>query len=498
MINEEKDIIEVYKKNESTLVLVPNSHSLNESLYQYFKYKKPGFVKNRFTRWDGMVRLMNKNNGELPVGLLPMLASLAQKRDYELILDEEIENNSVNDVTSEAVDEFIESLHLPKEIDPYDYQRKAVYYGIMLNRYVAHAATSAGKSLIIYMLTRYAQLLGDKKILIMVPSIDLVEQMYNDFGSYSKFDNWDVDDNCHRISASYVKTTDLPVIISTWQSLQNMKASYFEQFDAVFADECHLCKADVQTKILKHCINASIRIGFSGSIQMNDQTGYHPASIQASFGPIINIVSSKELRDSGRATDTHIDIIKFEYPEDERKDVSNFCDYFEEMNYLVEHPRRTKTIATLASSLKGNTLILSASLDHIQHLCDEISKSKKCFMINGQVSKEDRAEIRKIIERGDDLVLVASYGTTSTGVSIKKLHNLIFAYPTKSYVRAIQSLGRMMRLHKSKNIANIYDIVDDLTRRNVDYINYAYKHGLARISHYKDQEHDYNIHEINI
>ena len=487
--------IYAYKINESELEIYCSEIGVIEELYYYFRYRKPNFMPNRYSKWDGIIRLFNKKTGRLPLGLYSMLVQWCRINEYELIDDEPRVSKTVGDKT---VNKFIGSLNLPENIVPYDYQIKALKLAIELDRYVCHAATSAGKSLIIYMISRYYQLLGSK-ILIIVPSTNLVNQMYDDFYAYSKSSDWNAFEHCHRIYAGLEKSFDKSITISTWQSLQKCDQESLDVFDTVLVDECHKANADVLTKLLKACSSAYARIGFTGSLNQNTSNGYHPVSVQASFGPIHNIVSSKELRDSGKATKTAVKMIELLYGNEDRFEVSQMS-YQDEIQWLIHNEKRNNMIHKVVEKLSGNTLILCNFKDHVDNLYDIISKTKKVYVITGDVKTEDRDEIKRRVESETGVVVIATAGTMSTGVSIKNLHNLVLSAPTKSFVTVVQSVGRVMRLHDSKDVSLIIDFSDNLKRMvdNKNRINYSYKHSIERLTYYADEKHDVKLCKIKM
>lgn len=484
--------ISIERVNASTVRVVPGDLGVMEDIYQFFKYKEPTFKKGPWTKWDGTVRMYNKRDFTLPYGVLNILLAKAKENRWTIEADPAFKGDFTKIEREELID-WVESLELRsggKEIEPYEYQIDALYEGIRYSRNVLLAATSAGKSLIQYMLTRYYQMLPndyDRKILIIVPSINLVTQMYNDFADYSTANGWDVESQCHKIFDGATKFTNKPIIISTWQSLYKMPDDYFAQFGFVMCDEVHGASADSISKIMKNCINAYYRAGLTGTLK--DEV-LHPLMVQSHFGPIKRIVTTKELIDEGRATATDIKILNLSYPPEDRALVADM-NHHEEIEFLIEHPFRNKVIESLVMSLKGNSLFLFGRVDaHMKVIAQNINAKntgKKVFVISGEVSGKERDEIKAAIENGNDITLLATYGTMSTGISIKKLHNLVFCHPIKSVIKVIQSIGRLLRLHDSKSIANIYDIVDDL--KCDGEVNYTYEWASKRFSYYRNEQH---------
>ena len=127
---------------------------------------------------------------------------------------------------------------------------------------------------------------------------------------------------------------------------------------------------------------------------------------------------------------------------------------------------------------------------------NKVEEGRKVFFIHGGVDAEEREEVRRITEEQDNAIIVASYGTFSTGINIKNLHNVIFASPSKSRIRNLQSIGRVLRKGKNKVKAKLYDIADDTTINNRK--NYTLNHFIERVKIYNQEQFNYDITTINI
>lgn len=260
---------------------------------------------------------------------------------------------------------------------------------------------------------------------------------------------------------------------------------------------CHGASAKCVKGICENAVNAFQRIGMTGTLK---NTEVHPLLVQGSFGPIQRIVTTKQLQDAGRAAQTMVTLMQLNYPTDQRQLVHEM-DYSHEMEFLINHEYRNKIIRSLALTLEGNSLLMFERVDaHLEKVFEDLvaegHENKRFFVINGNVKNEDRDRIKAATEAGNDIVILATWGTMSTGVSIKRLHNLVFCHPTKSIVRTLQTLGRMIRLHESKDVANIYDLVDDLTYRGRQ--NYGVKHASDRHSYYSQEQHRMKLHKIQM
>jgi superfamily II DNA or RNA helicase len=354
--------------------------------------------------------------------------------------------------------------------------------------------TASGKSLIIYLIFRQLHQYQNLKGLIIVPTTSLVEQLYSDFGDYNDGEMTEV----HRIYQGKEKETDKPLTISTWQSLYKMPKEYFHQFDYVIGDEAHLFKAQSLTTILTSCINAKYRIGLTGTL---DGTKTHKLVLEGLFGTVKKVISTKELIDKQQLSNFEIKCLVLKHTDEECLKAKDY-NYPEEIQYLISHEIRNKFIKNLAVSLGKNTLVLYQMVDkHGKILYDMIRETekignRKVFFVHGGTDTIDREEIRKIMEIEQDAIVVASFGTFSTGINIRNLHNIIFAMPTKSSIRTLQSIGRGLRQNEGKEIATLYDISDDL--RYKKHMNYTLKHFVERTRIYNEEKFPFKIYKIGL
>lgn len=288
------------------------------------------------------------------------------------------------------------------------------------------------------------------------------------------------------------------LIISTWQSLYKLPKEYFEQFDFIIGDEAHLFKAQSLTTIMSSCTNARYRIGLTGTL---DGTKTHKLVLEGLFGPVEQVTTTRKLIDSGKVADFEIKCLVLKHDDAICKEMKG-KEYKDEIAYLVLNESRNKFIKNLALSLGTNTLILYQYVDkHGKILYDLIAgakniKDRKVFFIHGGVDAEMREEVRRITEEEKDAIIVASYGTFSTGINIKNLHNIIFASPSKSRVRNLQSIGRGLRQSEGKDKATLYDIADDL--RVGKHMNFTLRHFVERVKIYNDEKFDYKLYKIGL
>jgi len=490
--------ISIKKKNEVHL-LIDSDASIAQELNDHFSFDVPGakfhpLYKSRM--WDGKVRLFSMFTKELYIGLLDYVKKFAEEREYTL--DETNYKKSCDEVTLQEVQEFCESLKISSKGQPIqirEYQIDAIYQAIVNGRRLLLSPTGSGKSLIIYCLIRWHQKFGRRQ-LILVPTTSLVEQMYSDFQDYSGINDWKTSENCHRIYGGHEKSNQFDVVISTWQSLYKLPKNFFAEFQTIYGDEAHLFKAKSLTGILNKCTTTPYRIGTTGTL---DGTKTHKLVLEGLFGSVYKVTTTKKLITDKTLANLQIYNIILEYPDEIRKNVKGF-DYQQEMDFIVTYNERNKFIRNLAIDQKGNTLVLFQYVEkHGKLLYDMIwakCENRQVFFVYGGTDTEQRELVRQLTEKENDAIIVASYGTFSTGINIKNLHNIIFASPSKSRIRNLQSIGRGLRTTENKTNCNLYDIGDDLTWKSKK--NYTLLHMIERIKIYNDEHFDYKLVKVQI
>ena len=492
------DKISVRKKNEVYLQ-VDTEPSIAQELNDHFSFEVPGakfhpLYKSRM--WDGRVRLFSMFTKELYIGLKDYLEQFAKERDY--IFDDSQYEKTADGCTLDEVTEFVKSLKIASKGQPLeirDYQIEAIHKAINDGRRLLLSPTGSGKSYIIYCLIRWHELRGRRQ-LILVPTTSLVEQMYSDFQDYSSINNWKTSEHCHRIYGGHEKSNEYDVIISTWQSIYKLPKQFFADFKAVYGDEAHLFKAKSLTGILNKMPSTPYRIGTTGTL---DGTQTHKLVLEGMFGPVYKVTTTKKLITSKTLADLQIYNLVLDYPDEVKKALKGKT-YQEEMDFIVGYEPRNKFIRNLAIKQTGNSLVLFQYVEKHGKMLHEMIQSKaenrKVFFVYGGTDTEQREEIRRLTENEKDAIIVASYGTFSTGINIKNLHNIIFASPSKSRVRNLQSIGRGLRTSETKDSCNLYDIGDDLTWKSKK--NYTLLHMIERIKIYNDEHFDYKLLRIPI
>lgn len=359
---------------------------------------------------------------------------------------------------------------------------------------------NSGKSLVTYLMVHaiLAKILDGQKILITVPTISLVSQLFNDFKDYSVNNSWDVDEYVHTIIGGSKKHTSKPIIISTWQSLHTIKdKEYFEQFGAIIGDECHTTAASSLSAIMEKSINAFYRIGLSGTL---NGTQIAEMALIGHFGPISRVSSTADLINRDILAKLKIFLLTLTYPEEICNSVK-YLDYAGEMDWIVKCEQRNKYIVNLSNELKGNTLILVQYIEKhgkvLEQMLRSKCKDKQVFFVYGDTEAEDRESVRRITEKRNDVIILASYQVFSTGVNIKNLPNIILGSSTKSTIRLLQSIGRGLRKHDEKEYCKIFDITDDL-RGKRKKLNYTLKHCMERLKIYQTEGFDITEKTITI
>lgn len=406
---------------------------------------------------------------------------------------------SGKNITPEFVDTVFEKLNMytkkggtPLEIR--DYQKNGVYEVIKRGRAIVVSPTGSGKSAMIYAISR--MMCAEKKItLIVVPSIGLVSQMKGDFKDYSGENGWDAENRVQTISGGSSTNVTCPVVVATWQTLRNLPNEWFAKFGALIVDEAHEAAAKSISTITSNCVNASVKAGFTGSL---DKTKTNKMMLHALFGPPVQVATTRTLMEKNQLADVDIKVIILNYSKETSRETSRLK-YAEEVQYLAEKRARTKFICKLAGSIKGNTLIFFQLVRHGQEIVAQLAEQypeRIIKFIDGSTTAEEREAIRTLTENNDGVIIVASYGTTSRGVNIRRLHNLIFASPTKSYVRVVQSMGRGTRQTEGKDKFTLYDIADKLSMTKTP--NFTYEHCLERLKIYSTECHSYEVKEVAI
>lgn len=496
----------------ATYIQIGADASILSEINDYFTFEVPGakFMPSfKYGAWDGKKRMYSHVNQTLYLGLYSQLIQFATERDYKVIEYDSIYPKDV--VKFDKMKDFMKGLDIHaggNKITPHYYQETAIDHALNNPRSTIVSPTSSGKSLIIYSLVRW-HLQNNRRILIIVPTINLVMQMYSDFKDYSSEIEWDTNEHCHKIYSGQEKDSIKPVIISTWQSMQHNKADHFKKYDVVIVDEVHGAKSDQITKIMDRSINAFYRYGFTGTLQ---DAKIHKLVIIGLFGPAKKIIGTKTLMDEGFVAKLSIKVIMLHYSDECKKELRGLTvaakkskgnGYAAEMDFIVNHQRRMDTVINLTTVLQGNTLVLFQYVEkHGKVIYEKLlqNSEKRVYYISGETNPDERERIRCEMETRNDIILVASLGTFSTGVSVKNIHNIVQASPSKSKIKVLQSIGRGLRISKTKDSVTLYDIVDNITykARKHEYQNYTLKHFWERWKIYREEKFRVRVYERSL
>ena len=489
MIDTSANVV-IGKANEVFLKINAEPH-IQYELRDHFTFEVEGakfMPQYRNRNWNGEIHLFDMRSKQIYVGLLDKIIAFCQRHDYTYkFVDNDYYGTpfEVNEgISYEGVKDYMSSIC---SYSPRDYQIEGVYDALRHNRKLLISPTASGKSLMIYALVRYYVDKG-QKILLVVPTTSLVEQIYGDFVDYG----WDAESYCHRIYSGKEKTNEYPVTITTWQSVYKLERSFFEDYNVVIGDEAHLFKSKSLISIMTKLHHAKYRFGFTGTL---DGTQTHKWVLEGLFGPSYKVTKTDELMRQGYLSQLDIQCLVLKHPP------QKFETYHDEIEYLITHEQRNKFIVNLALDLKGNTLVLFSRVEaHGAVLYEKININKqherKVFFVHGGVDAQQREQVREITEQENHAIIVASYGTFSTGINIKRLHNIIFASPSKSRIRNLQSIGRVLRKGSNKVKAILYDIADDCTKNSRK--NYTLNHLIERIKIYNEENFNYEIIKIQL
>ena len=489
MIDTSANVV-IGKANEVFLKINAEPH-IEYELRDHFTFEVEGakfMPQYRKRNWNGEIHLFDLRTKRIYVGLLDKIIHFCEQHGYSYkFVDNEYYGPpfEINEeISFEGVRDYMTSIcnHQPRK-----YQVQGVYDALRHNRKLLISPTASGKSLMIYALVRY-YVEKEQKILLVVPTTSLVEQMYKDFFDYG----WDAESYCHKIYAGKEKTNEYPVTITTWQSVYKLERSFFEDYNVVIGDEAHLFKSKSLISIMTKLHHAKYRFGFTGTLS-GAQT--HQWVLEGLFGPSYKVTKTDELMRQGHLAQLDIQCIVLKHPE------KKFETYQDEIEYLISHEQRNKFLCNLALDLKGNTLVLFSRVEaHGAVLYEKINTNKrrenKVFFVHGGVDTEERELVREITEKENNAIIVASYGTFSTGINIRNLHNIIFASPSKSRIRNLQSIGRVLRKGANKVKATLYDIADDCTYKTKR--NYTLNHLIERIKIYNEENFNYEIITIQL
>jgi len=452
--------------------------------------------------WDGNISFIKKN--KIPSGLWKEVIDICKEYDLEFTLNG-ITNIFDTEINVDSFNEWVEDFFKNSDIKPRDYQIDAAFKILKYRRCLAELATSAGKTLISFLVIAYLmEVLGKKKILMIVPNVSLVVQASGDFEEYNK---QRVSLKIQQIYAGVKLRQSSNIVIGTYQSLVKNDEEYFKQFDAVFIDETHKAKATSIQTIMDKCWHCDYRFGLSGTIPKRGTVDR--LSLMSALGPLVTQVKANYLQEEGHIAQCKVIQFHMDYATIEQKNA--FADLSKnsydrqrlfslEQNFINQDEKRLNFICQIIKKSTNNSLVLFHKIDYGEKLYQKLKEvtDKKIYYVDGGVSPELREEFKSRMEKNNDVIIVASYGTFSTGISIKNIHNVYFTESFKSEVIIRQSIGRGLRKHHEKEVVKIYDFIDDLRFKDesIDWTNYTFRHGIERRRIYKEENFPFEVHDI--
>jgi superfamily II DNA or RNA helicase len=495
-----RDVMITIEKLDEVYMRVFAEPSIEQELAEFFTYEYPGA---RFTPqfrarlWDGKVRLYDQLRKTLYIGLLHYVQEFCERNGYDVTYKSEITTS--NGITHKQIEQYAASLNphgRGKPIEIRDYQVEAVKTALDKERTLLLSPTASGKSFIIYTTLRY-HLEAGRKCIIIVPTTSLVEQLFTDFEDYSSMNGWDTASHVQKLYSGFTKEFTKDVLITTWQSIYLQPKSWFRQFNVIFGDEAHQFKAKSLTTVMEKMDSIRYRIGTTGTL---DNKKIHRLVLEGIFGPVHRVTTTKALMDSNKLATLNIMCVILKYNEELRK-TRNKNSYQEEMDFIVGFEPRNKFIRNLAIKSTGNTLVLFQYVEKHGKILYDLIKQKahdgrKIFFVYGGTDVTDRESIRHITESENDAIIIASFGTFSTGINIPSIENVIFASPSKSKIRNLQSIGRGLRMKDGKTACNLYDLADDLHWKS--WKNHTLNHAAERYKTYAEEDFKTKIVEVDL
>jgi superfamily II DNA or RNA helicase len=484
-------MIKITQINNTWLQITGSDNELH-FIHRFFNVLKSGSqfsTAYKTNRWDGKISFFKKRDRTIFVGLVNTLIDFCKKQEYKYKV--ELFNKDDFSISKKELKNFIEMLNIPGKFEEREYQLEYVLQSLNEKRIINLSATGSGKSYMIYLLLRYIRLKIEEhqKILIIVPTAQLSEQLYRDFENYG----WkDIQYGCCRIYSGMEKQFNRQVIISTWQSLDKINKeflkSFLENVRCVIVDEVHKLKGTKLIRgILEEVHNADLRFGFTGTLDFKDKCDQY--LFEGLIGGINQFVTTKELQDDGTLSKLEINFYFLNYGK--LKYISN---YDKELNFIHKHEGRKEFLTNkILSKCENNTLILWGRNREYGKSCFECVQKKytdkEVYYIDGTIPIEHRMMIIDKMEKQKNIILVASYSTFSTGINLRNLHNIVLWTPIKAKITLLQSIGRGLRIYENKTL-KVWDLCDMLFQDGAD-MNYTLRHGLNRLRSYEKEKFKY-------
>lgn len=434
--------------------------AVNDLMTKYVK----GFMymaRYKTTPWDGKISLFNRPTRSFPYGLLFDVIKMTKTDfpDYDYSLSQEVKDMFRGDG-------IIPEYNL--KFQPYDYQRECIEILLKSTKGIVQVATAGGKSLIIsYLITN----IKVPKSLILVPTVQLVDQFKSDMIEYG------IPEGDIGMVNSKKKEFHSPIVVSTWQSMKN-KMDVLPSFDAVIVDECHTAQASVISSIMMASVNARYRIGVTGTMPPD---ALDALNVKSYIGPVLKKFSGADLAESGYVAKCNIKQLFITYED------PAFGNYMSVRDEVFTNRYRIGLIKEIINNSLNSILILVEKIEKegmvLEKILNKSFPDRKIVFLSGKDNSKERDKWRKDMNDSDNIIIIASYPIFQQGVNIPSLKEIILASPSKSYVRVIQSLGRVLRKHISKEDgAILWDICD-----NTKFLR---DHANKRARHYIKEGHD--------
>ena len=517
----------VVSQDKSKLILKESSHEEYHQLKLHLQRKVDNYIfkkRHKMGLWDGTIDQFR--NGIIRFGLWKEVYKCCKEHGYKFEVNKEDfpfdQTVQVKDVSDFCNDYYKDYRVKPTDNNPdgifmpYEHQIDAVHKVLKFKQGLIEVATAGGKSLIFGTFLFYVlrNINPDAKTLLIVPRSSLVTQFYDDLIDYNLGYNKEqtnpfdlrVDELFSDKPRKVRDGVEPNVYIGTYQTLVNYPDDFFKQFDIVVTDESHTAKAkSLDTILTKTFGTATYRFGLSGTFP--GPKSAEILTIQSLMGPKLMTVKAKELMDKGLITTVKINAMILNYDEEDfaekmfmiKKRGDGQKAHQLEKEYAQKSLRRKEFFRKLIDKFNDNSLILFHNVEYGKELYEYLRdnmKNKLFYYIDGSTTKDKREVIKKLMKTTDETpkVLIASFGTFSTGISITSIYNIIFADSFKSDQIIRQSIGRGLRLHKDKSKLVVFDIVD---RFHIKYTNILYNQYLSRRDNiYKQQE--FPVNEVKI
>lgn len=443
--------------------------------------------------WDGRIEFFNE--GFINFGLWQEVYKCCKEYEFDFIIENKEQFPINKDIILEEIDKFAKDFFKDHKVPgsdgkstetpfiPYEHQILAIYKILKYRYGIIEIATAGGKSLVFgTLLFWYLKNINpDAKFLLIVPKIGLVTQFYNDLMDYNLgyFNenksplNIRIDEIMSDKPRKHKDPNKQPnVYIGTYQSLEKWQRQWFRQFEVVVTDEAHFAKSQSLISILSKTFgSAKLRYGMSGTYPLDNSSEI--LTIQSMMGPKLINITAKKLQDKGLISNIKIKALLLQH--DNRKFAEGVHKIRKrgdgqrawqlEREYIHNSTKRKDFIKKLVDKFKSNSLILFHTIDfgtELYNLLKDNCQNKDIFYIDGKIKMEKRDYIKKMMEvtTGNPKILVASFGTYSTGQNIKAITNIVFGDSFKSQGIIRQSIGRGLRLHSEKDKLMVFDLVD--------------------------------------